>query len=157
MKGSVFNLKICMYCLFSYLIWHRANIANAIKISNLLATFLAFIFTSNCDICTDIIWSLQCNFNLILFILRSVCSGLPDSPQQSTVQPVCGSHLLPHGMSEICCQTTCTRPAGRMLAHPFFCFSSAYQSIFLNKVVFSGLLLCVAVHGTAWWVSGEFV
>lgn len=46
---------------------------------------------------------------------RPVCSGLPDSPQQPALQPVYGSHLLPHGISEVRGQTACARPAGTPL------------------------------------------
>lgn len=53
----------------------------------------------------------------MLSLFRPVCSGLPDAPQQPAPQPVCGSHLLPHGMSEVCRQTTCASPAGTLLVH----------------------------------------
>lgn len=51
-------------------------------------------------------------FSNILCVFRPVCSGLPDSPQQPAPQPVCRSHLLSHGISEVCSQTTYTGAAG---------------------------------------------
>lgn len=61
----------------------------------------------------------------MLCVFRPVCSGLPDSPQKPAPQPVRGSHLLPHGFSEVCSQTTYTGAAGTVFEYntPSFSFT----------------------------------
>lgn len=48
----------------------------------------------------------------MLCVFRPVCSGLPDSPGQPALQPVRGSHLLPHGVAEVRRQASRTGAAG---------------------------------------------
>lgn len=48
----------------------------------------------------------------LLCVLRSVCSGFTDSPQQPALQPVCGPHLLSHGIAEVCSHTAHAGAAG---------------------------------------------
>lgn len=94
----------------------------------------------------------------MLCAFRPVRSGVPDSPQQPDAQPVCGSHLLPHGISEVCSQTTYAGAAGTVFVYrtPSCSFTVAHPGLKCTSV-FSGLLLPVAVRGTAWGVSGEHV
>lgn len=93
---------------------------------------------------------------ILLFLFRPVCPGLSDSPWKSPVQPVCGSHLLPHGLSEVCCQKTRIGSAGKRLGCTI-ALVLTWSIHLIYKMVLSGLLLPLEILGAAWPVPGEHV
>lgn len=108
---------------------------------------------------------LHCNmlkvFHVFVFF-RTVRSGFKDPPGKPTAQPLCGSHFFPHGIPEVCSQTSCFSTAGTCRSISFCSGYFAYISCswlgFLECVlVFLGIFLLVAIRGAAWSVSGEHV
>lgn len=99
---------------------HALGIKNVLKAPYLVNKMLNIFTSSLCSgplhyYCSDdtasTIWYIL--KTILVFIFRPVCPGLPDSPWQPPVQPVYRSHLLPHGISEICRQTTRAGSAGK--------------------------------------------
>lgn len=50
----------------------------------------------------------------LVYIFRSVCSSIPDTSKDPLIQSVSGAHLLPHGVAEVCGQTSCSSAAGAL-------------------------------------------